>query len=758
MKKLIAIIKEYWQSSLFKSYILSYFLIFLVPFIFISYFFYQSSIADLRETIEKTNLDKLKQAEDYTSERMKELEQLTTRITYNGKLAPYVVSHDYYGRNAIDELDSYKESSAIVEGVFLYYDTMDQVYSSSGAHHLETLWQDVYPFSKWSEQTLSTNLQAETPHIETIQKDKDRSHEMNMLVVFHPIPVNNPQPFGTVMYTIKENILTKRMQDVLGDFEGNTYIVNPDNQVVASTESADNIDADILQKIQIKEEGNQRIKYNEQDFSVSSIVSEQNGWKYISLMDARQIDDQLFSRKIIFAGFLLVLLLAGITVAVVLANRQYKPIRSLYEKTRDSDTAYGMEKTNELETIRDSITNIVDSHESLSNSMLMQRPFARGQLLMNLLKGTLQHRKDIDELLQASHISMKVSSFYVAIFYFDAHATSEADLEKREEVIQYLTKKEIPGVKQYAVDLLSNNAVGLIVSTGDVLKYISTAHRELLAELQTYIKEMTLSNTIIGVGQPYQKKQQLNQSYIEALATVDHRFSTQLDAILYFEDLPARKHESIGFLEDQQIKLIYSLKQGDKNVSQNVVQEMFYTIRLQERSGSHTKIVCTDIVNTIVKTASELEVTDKINDLDSLIDFQSLQQLEISICDTVIELCDHIATKTRYKNTQLYRDMKKYIQDHYNTYEMSLESMAQYFQLSVPYVSRFFKEQFGDTFTHYVFTKRMNAVKHALLHTDAYIKDIIYGVGYTDVSNFSREFKKVEGITPGQYRKVNEQN
>src|SRR5699024_12194377 len=104
-----------------------------------------------------------------------------------------------------------------------------------------------------------------------------------------------------------------------------------------------------------------------------------NGRNYIYCMDARTIDDQLFSRKIIFAGFLLLLLHAGITVAVVLANRQYKPTRSLYEKTRDSNTAYRMEKTNELETIRDSITNIVDSHESLSNSMLMQRPFARGQ-------------------------------------------------------------------------------------------------------------------------------------------------------------------------------------------------------------------------------------------------------------------------------------------------------------------------------------------------------------------------------------------
>src|SRR5699024_12786527 len=92
-----------------------------------------------------------------------------------------------------------------------------------------------------------------------------------------------------------------------------------------------------------------------------------------------------------------------------------------------------------------------------------------------------------------------------------------------------LTKKEIPEVKQYAVDLLSNNAVGLIVSAGDVLKHISTAHRELLAELQTHIKEITLSNTIIGVGQPYQKKQQLNQSYIEELASVVYSFSTQIE-------------------------------------------------------------------------------------------------------------------------------------------------------------------------------------------------------------------------------------
>src|SRR5699024_3880161 len=91
----------------------------------------------------------------------------------------------------------------------------------------------------------------------------------------------------------------------------------------------------------------------------------------------------------------------------------------------------------------------------------------------------------------------------------------------------------------------------------------------------------------------------------------------------------------------------------------------------------------------------------------------------------------------------------------YKNYDLSLESMARHFNLSVPYLCRFVKEQVGETFTHYVFELRLRDVKYELTHIDKLINDIIVGVGYTDVSNFSREFKKAEIITPGQFRKLN---
>src|SRR5699024_3285695 len=108
----MSLIKEQMRSGLFKTYLISYFLIFLVPLMLMSYFLYTISFPALRDTIEDTNITKLEQATNYTNERMQELDQLTTRITYDSRLSPYEANHDYYSRSVISELKNYKENSA----------------------------------------------------------------------------------------------------------------------------------------------------------------------------------------------------------------------------------------------------------------------------------------------------------------------------------------------------------------------------------------------------------------------------------------------------------------------------------------------------------------------------------------------------------------------------------------------------------------------------------------------------------------------
>src|SRR5699024_2190287 len=118
-------------------------------------------------------------------------------------------------------------------------------------------------------------------------------------------------------------------------------------------------------------------------------------------------------------------------------------------------------------------------------------------------------------------------------------------------------------------------------------------------------------------------------------------------------------------------------------------------------------------------------------------------------------ICQKVEEKKESHQEQLREKIKTYIHNNFNQYELSLESIADAFQLSIPYVSKFIKEQFGYSFTQYVFELRVNEVKKQLVETDKIIKEIVLDVGYRDVSNFTRGFKKREGLTPSQYRKLN---
>jgi two-component system response regulator YesN len=67
-------------------------------------------------------------------------------------------------------------------------------------------------------------------------------------------------------------------------------------------------------------------------------------------------------------------------------------------------------------------------------------------------------------------------------------------------------------------------------------------------------------------------------------------------------------------------------------------------------------------------------------------------------------------------------------------------------------LSRRFREETGQTFTDYLIQIRIKNAKEMLSNPKYKIGDIAAKVNLGNVSNFSKIFKKHEGITPGQYR------
>lgn len=98
-------------------------------------------------------------------------------------------------------------------------------------------------------------------------------------------------------------------------------------------------------------------------------------------------------------------------------------------------------------------------------------------------------------------------------------------------------------------------------------------------------------------------------------------------------------------------------------------------------------------------------------------------------------------------------DVRLYLDAHY-TEEISLDQLAELFHVNKYYLMRRFRQQYGTTIGSYVLHARIGAAKRLLRFSDVTLEEAGARVGIPDANYFSRIFKKIEGVTPSQYRKA----
>ncbi|MFM9278265.1 response regulator [Paenibacillus jiagnxiensis] len=101
----------------------------------------------------------------------------------------------------------------------------------------------------------------------------------------------------------------------------------------------------------------------------------------------------------------------------------------------------------------------------------------------------------------------------------------------------------------------------------------------------------------------------------------------------------------------------------------------------------------------------------------------------------------------------IIRDIAAYLDAHYAD-EITLQDISNRFYLSREYISRKFKQEFDVNLSEYLTRLRIRQAKLLLLNPRLRLQQISEMVGYQDEKYFGKVFKKLEGITPGEYRKA----
>ena len=124
----------------------------------------------------------------------------------------------------------------------------------------------------------------------------------------------------------------------------------------------------------------------------------------------------------------------------------------------------------------------------------------------------------------------------------------------------------------------------------------------------------------------------------------------------------------------------------------------------------------------------------------------------------LVSACNTLAENENLREGREERivDIIKYINGHYS--EVTLENLAENFNLSRPYISKYIKSRTGMNFQDVVREARMRKARTLLKESGQTVESIAADVGYESVEHFNRLFKKSYGITPVQFRMQKEEN
>jgi len=135
-------------------------------------------------------------------------------------------------------------------------------------------------------------------------------------------------------------------------------------------------------------------------------------------------------------------------------------------------------------------------------------------------------------------------------------------------------------------------------------------------------------------------------------------------------------------------------------------------------------------------------------------EFHQLQEPEEMLnwfeCRVVGTFVQELISKQDFHLKQVVEKVMSYIKEKYMT-DLSLEACADQFGTSPYTLSRAFKQLTGINFIDYLTNLRIGMAKDLLRETNLKIIEIAEKVGYQQ-TYFNRIFKKVEGVTPSQYR------
>lgn len=754
------------NKPLLYKFLLSYVLIFIFPIVIMLAFYYPYTMTAVK--------DKLSAWNDHTTEQLMNSMDIFTKYVYNlpaeimqnQEIKPYMISEDPYQKIVIiNEMRKYNITNAFIENTLFYLKDANYFFSNKGsAYTIDDFGiKGVgYVYKDWPVEEIEQDLAALTaPIIRPVEPVVvPGGHTFNILSFILPLPLGGENSPGSLLILVKEDTILNMMQTDNDESNGIFIITNEDKSCLVATLGCEQINtqAAFLHFLQqdFSAGANREIMIENETYLVSKSISRTNGWHYIRLVPISETVGDIRSLQ---KSTLLLLVIVIVTTSIVIyfsMRSNYHPIKRLVDvASKLFDEPDSKHKLNEIDTIDYALNQLSATKANLDEQLMQTKPIIRDQLLFDLLLGNYESWEQFAQEADDYQISFPYQYLTVAAMLIEADANSELFLTFSKI---YFDKRQEPLVSYI---MKSHNKREIII----VLCHEEQGNNEaLLASLQRQIQQQLNQRCLIG----FSKERELADiksiyiAYLQAARCLDQiRFQHATILAGYADGM-----QTSSGLVSYQSELVQSLELATlKNDIENIPLIIQRIQGYMSSEGISAHIVQSLYWNTMSILFHALERFQQDNDsILSSIEFvfqrrYTLDQMLAIMSDTASKLCELLSeVMTSAARRTPSKQIMAIIEQYWADPNLSLQFMADQFQMSPSNFSYHFKKTMGQNFKEYIDGLRIQQSMLLIRHSQDSIENIAMQVGFMNSSSFIRSFKKIVGMTPGQYRDQSKQH
>ena len=318
-----------------------------------------------------------------------------------------------------------------------------------------------------------------------------------------------------------------------------------------------------------------------------------------------------------------------------------------------------------------------------------------------------------------------------------------------------------------------------IFSYGVLLKgqkeSIKEITKECVGKIQGILKRKESKREwFLAVGQPVERLSQIKKSYHTASRAFSQRY-LYVENILYYDEMEMMEHRSgqadtndNAYLKKVDVNALNPailqkfLSNGIQEETENFVKDYFYAIGQEPMESlvfrNYVILNVRFSVITFLKgLGCDTEGMEPENTEEILAESGKNIESAIAYVEKMVSQAITIRDQNSgNKNRSILKTAVDFIESHYMEEEISLNTVANVANVSANHFSALFSQNMGQTFIEYLTSLRMNKAKELLRCTGMRSSEIAGEIGYKDAHYFSYLFKKTQGMTPSDYRKVRE--